>query len=178
MAEKIKKRYAGVGVRFKAWILDLVLILPVILFLSLMVNRSLFAFTGGILIALSVSVYLFVVRLKKYGGSPGKRLLKIKVVKPSGEKIGWKEAVLRNGIPYIFSLFSAGVFFYTMFAWHISLIGTPASVFLAAYADKPKTGAADYLALIWFAADAASLLADKKHRSLKDLIAGTVAVYD
>lgn len=36
----------------------------------------------------------------------------------------------------------------------------------------------NYIRLVWTAADIISLTVDKKHRSLKDFIAGTVVVHD
>lgn len=170
-------KYAGAGVRFKAWVLDVLLLLPLIVLQSKQVNRSIAVFACSVAAAFGVSVYLFVFCPKKYGGSPGKRLMKIRILTVNGKKIGIKEAVLRTAVQYFLSAVSVGTFLYAAFSKNISLTQTAAAQFLETYGSV-KNGIIDYVGMLWFLIDILMIIVHKNRRSLKDVAAGTIVVFD
>ena len=171
-------KYAGAGVRFKAVVLDALFILPLVVLVPVLLNGPLIVFMGVMMFGLAVSVYLFVFRLKKYGGSPGKRLVKIRVIRTDGKSIGFKEAVLRNADEFSIGLLRRCLLFYAMVSSIVSQSGMPVKFFVADYGIPKTDTVMNYIRLVWTAADIISLTVDKKHRSLKDFIAGTVVVHD
>lgn len=116
-------RYATVRRRAVAVILDLLIIAaigsPVWLSGSLFTTSTVTTDGGtmvvpsgfvvspwtGLLLGLLPVVY-FATLEALYGATPGKMLLGLRVVKPDGAPIGWREAVVRNLLRYIDSLFA------------------------------------------------------------------------
>lgn len=100
--------YGGFWLRVKAGIIDFMLFVPLLAFIhylnSLGVETSCLASIIILIFGLVYSIYL----PKKYGGTPGKLLVGLKIVKTNGESIAWKESILRFAInipPYLFGTF-------------------------------------------------------------------------
>lgn len=96
--------YAGFWRRFGAFWLDLLVLLPWFgLTYWLGKETRLFAlynFVPGLLIDLWFNVYL----VKRYGGTPGKLMLKIRIAKPDGSPVGYREAFLRHIVLVVLSM--------------------------------------------------------------------------
>src|SRR6478672_11935008 len=83
--------YAGFWTRLGALLLDLLIILPYLLLIlyinGLSKNAYYFTFIPDLIFDFWFCVYL----VKKYGGTPGKLLLGIKIIKLDGTDVTWKE---------------------------------------------------------------------------------------
>src|SRR3954463_227313 len=88
-------RYAGFGPRLASLLLDLVIMLPLMV-LSFWGSAQfrlfqVYYFVPGILLGLFYSVYL----VRRFGGTPGKLIVGIRIRKLDGEPVGYREAVFR-----------------------------------------------------------------------------------
>jgi uncharacterized RDD family membrane protein YckC len=97
-----KSQYAGVGVRFLAILIDVV-ILGVIGGLLSFVFRNTPGLLGG-LTSLLVFVYYIVMEATR-GATVGKMALGLRVVKTDGSSISWSESLVRNLLRIIDGLF-------------------------------------------------------------------------
>jgi len=172
-------RYAGFWPRLGAHLLDILIMLPLILltFQGLMHYRlfELYFFVPGTLFGLFYSVYL----VQRFGGTPGKLLLGVRIRKLTGEPVGYREAILRYLPEFLFGLLISIAWLYVEF--HISesefysLSSSERAQRIAKLApswSRPlKT-----IENIWIWAELLVLLTNRKRRALHDFIAGTVVV--
>ena len=96
--------YAGFWIRLAAFILDFLIWIPVFAIIEYLnsLNRFVYFFT---IIPYLFSIFLFEVYLvKRYGGTPGKLIVGIKIIKKNAEDADWKAAILRYCVSLIFSI--------------------------------------------------------------------------
>jgi len=171
--------YAGFGLRAPALIIDGI-ILNGLYFLILPLQSYSFALYA-------VSTYLFPVLvvayniffLVKFGATPGKLAMKIKVVKTSFGPISFKEAFLRLSVNILFIVFSliAITTAFKSFSYETYRI--------MSFLEKGKYIFSFYpnwfnyhlpLNLLWFWGEITAFLFNRKRRALHDFIAGTVVI--
>ena len=97
--------YAGFWIRFGSLLLDFVIIMPVI-FLTLFLNglsKNAYYFTvlPGLLFHFWYNIYL----VKRNGGTPGKLIAGIRVLKIDGTEVTWREAFLRQIVTLALTIF-------------------------------------------------------------------------
>lgn len=171
--------YGGFWLRLASILLDALLIIPVA-FLVLYINSSgkdmfFFTFIPNLLFGLGFGIGL----PKEYGGTPGKLIVGIKIIRMDGNDIGWREAILRYSINLVITLLSmmlmttcilkADDVMYTSLSWleqakYLTSL-SPISFMLINWASS-----------IWIYSELAVLLTNKRKRALHDFIAGTVVV--
>jgi uncharacterized RDD family membrane protein YckC len=87
--------YAGFWPRFAALLLDLLVMSPLIILVWWGQEHfrlfDVYYFLPGTLFGLWYGVYL----VRRFGGTPGKRLMKLRIVKVGGESVTYREALLR-----------------------------------------------------------------------------------
>lgn len=171
--------YAGFWARLGSLLLDSVFSIPVI-FLVLYLNglgKNVYFYTlvPNLLFFIWYNIYL----LKKYGGTPGKLVVGIKIIKLDGQAIGWKEAILRNVILLALTVLSCIVMTvclikaddatFTSLSWmkQTQYLMTLSPVFFKIYA---------WASNIWIYSEFIVLLTNKRKRAIHDFIAGTVIV--
>ena len=171
--------YGGFWLRLGALLLDSIFVMPVV-FLVLYLNsfgKNIYFLTiiPNLLFALWYGIYL----PKKYGGTPGKLLVGLKIVRLDGEVIGWKESILRYSINLVITLLSVTVMtvcilnaddsIFTNLSW------LKQSLYLTSLAPtffKIHT----WMNNIWVYGELVVLLTNKRKRAVHDFIAGTVIV--
>jgi uncharacterized RDD family membrane protein YckC len=117
----------------------------------------------------------------RFGQTVGKWLMGIRVVRVTGERIGWREAWLRSSVELPFSALN-------VVGRIIALVGTADSEYygvgwyqrgLNVAGHAPSwAGWAGRVAVIWFWSEVVTMLFNKRRRALHDFIAGTVVVLD
>ena len=171
--------YAGFWVRFGSLLLDAIIMIPLIIFTlylnGLGKNIYFITFIPNLLFGLWYGIYL----PKKYGGTPGKLILGLKIIRLDGQAIDWKEAILRYSISMIISLFSvvmmtacilqADDFVYTNLGW---MKQTEYLMSLSPTFFKVHT----WISNIWIYSELIVILTNKRKRAIHDFIAGTVIV--
>jgi uncharacterized RDD family membrane protein YckC len=171
--------YAGFWARLGSLLLDVIFLLPII-FLTLYLNglgKNVYFITliPNLVFGLWYNIYL----PKKYGGTPGKLAVGIKIIRLDGEAIGWKEAFLRHSVLLALTLLSAIMMIvcllqaddatFTSLSWleQSVYIMSLSPVFFKFY---------NWTNNIWFYSELIVLLTNKRKRAVHDYIAGTVIV--
>jgi uncharacterized RDD family membrane protein YckC len=174
--------YAGFWPRFAAFWLDFVVMMPIFFFVMWGGEHwrlfNLYYFLPGTAFGLWYGVYL----VRHFGGTPGKRLMKLRVVKVSGEPVTYREALLRYlpewvlgigaslaGIVALLNLTDTQYFAATSFLERGQVIS----------AAMPSWNGAVTIALnAWIWGEFLVMLTNKKRRAMHDFIAGTVVIKD
>ena len=171
--------YAGFWIRVWAQILDTVFVLPV-LFLILYINglgKNMYFYTllPNLLFILWYNVYL----PQKNGGTPGKTMAGITIIRIDGNYISWKEAALLYVV-----LFSLSILNIIMISCNVlkandtlfmSLGWLKRSQYLMSFSPI-FFKLTSWLTNLWFVGEYFVLLINKRKRSISDFIAGTVVV--
>jgi uncharacterized RDD family membrane protein YckC len=137
-----------------------------------------YAFLVNLLIGTIVGLVIEIYLVKRFGGSPGKLIMKMRIAKVDGSPAGYKEASIRYSILFIISM-SAGRL--------LSFFSMPENEYAAFTSSKPSIAALDAfaptwyqpmqnVAAVWIWSEFLVLLTNKKRRALHDFIAGTVVV--
>ena len=173
-------RYAGFGSRLASLLLDFIIMLP---WMALSFWGSaqfrlfeVYYFIPGIVFGLFYSVYL----VRRFGGTPGKLMVGIRIRKLDGEPVGYREAFLRYLPDFILgTLMSIAllmpVFHMTNAEYHslAFMERTKRMIELAPLWYKPL----QWIQTAWLWSELIVLLTNKKRRALHDFIAGTVVVH-
>lgn len=171
--------YAGFFVRLGSMLLDGIIMLPIILIIlyvnGLSVNMYFYTIIPNLLFGIWYNIYL----PKKYGGTPGKLIAGIKIIKINGKPIGWREAILRHSV-------LLGLTIYSVIIMIICLLKADETVFndldwlkrthyLMSLATIPFTIYV-WASNIWIYSEFIILLTNKRKRAAHDFIAGTAIV--
>lgn len=173
--------YAGFWRRFGALWLDVIFVLPVILFIQFFnsLNKDIYFITliPNLLFLLWYNIYL----PKQYGGTPGKLAVGIKIIRIDGYSIGWNEAILRHIVMLALSVLSSIMLavsvleadndIFTNLGW------LEQSQYLAARTPV-YTKIHSWVSNIWVYSEMIVLLLNDRKRAIHDFIAGTVIVKD
>ena len=171
--------YAGFWARFGSLLLDFIFVSPVV-FATLFVNgltRNAYFYTliPGIVFGVWYNIYL----PKRYGGTPGKIVSGIKIIRLDGEQIGWKEATLRHIVLLVMAFLSSIVMIvcllqadpetFSSLSWlkRTEYLMTFSPGFFAFY---------NWSSNIWIYSEFIVLLTNRRKRAIHDFIAGTVIV--
>lgn len=164
------EKYATFGPRFWTGSVDACVIWPATFLISLILAQELSATVSTALLFLQESIWMAytVVMHAKFGQTYGKMVCKVRVVDFKTERaITFRQALLREGIPIAVSC--------SIMVYEILLLrGDAEGRFQAT-----TSGALWFLVmlqLLWFLAEAVTMLTNEKRRALHDFIAGTVVV--
>lgn len=171
--------YAGFWIRLVSLILEVVILIPYIL-LKLYVDGLGYSITYYTVLPELLFYFWFRIYLvKKYGGSPGKLIVGIKIIKLDGSDVTWREAILRELFSFLDAVFVSCIM-----------------VVALSYADKEIYMSLDWvkkqdylLSLFptlsrihnlfnsfWFWSELVVLLFNKRKRAIHDYVAGTVII--
>lgn len=171
--------YAGFWTRFTASLLDIIILLPYFLLLqylnSLNINAYYFTFIPSLVFQFWFSTYL----VKKYGGTPGKLFMGIKIVKMDGNEITWREAILRDFVSIILMLFSSLITIYALSDADIKQFESLTWLKKTPYLTNlnPSLYKFYYWTInFWTLSELVVLLLNQRKRALHDFIANTVIV--
>ncbi|MDR1322184.1 MAG: RDD family protein [Gracilibacteraceae bacterium] len=171
------KIYAGFWLRFYAGLLDGLITMPYFLLLLLInsLDKNIYLFTAipDLLIIVWYNVYL----PKRYGGTPGKLIAGISIVKMDASPIGWREALLRHSV-YI------GLVILDMIMMTVAILLADEEIYnnlgmfqKSAYLSSlVRNNIVIALTNIWYWGEFVVLLFNKRKRALHDFIGGTVVV--
>ncbi|MDD5454324.1 MAG: RDD family protein [Candidatus Ratteibacteria bacterium] len=174
-----KAVYAGIGLRIPAAIIDTIifaglnsLILPFENYssISYVVSRYLWA-----VFAIAFNVFFLV----KFGATPGKLAMKIKIVKTSLEPISYKETFLRLSVNILFSVLYLIAFTIAFKSFSYGTYRVMSYLEKAKYMGSFYPHWSNYLqtfSVVWSFGLLLSILIDKKKRALHDFIAGTLVI--
>lgn len=171
--------YAGFWPRFASLLLDFIFVIPIII-LTLYLNglgKNIYFYTliPSLIFGIWYNIYL----PKKYGGTPGKLVVGIKIIRLDGQSIGWREAILRHGVLLILTLLSCIMMIsclldadeatFTSLGWlqQSQYLMTLSPVFFKIYT---------WASNIWIYSEFIVLLTNERKRAIHDYIAETVMI--
>ena len=171
--------YAGFWIRFASLLLDFVFIIPVTLlilyFNSLDTEIFFYTILPNLLFELWYNIYL----PKRYGGTAGKLVVGIKIIKINGQSIEWKEAILRHAVLLVLSIFSIVIMIFCILkadqSTYINLSWMKQTAYIMSFAPFLST-VYTWSSNIWIYSEFIVLLTNKRKRAIHDYIAGTVIV--
>ncbi len=172
--------YAGFWPRFSAALLDAAIFIPIYrLFGNLAYQNSKFIIAVFLFLSFIAVNFLSIYLLTKFGGTPGKLLMGLRVKKLSFEKIGWKEAWLRFVVDLV--ILGALFFFHVLILHKIELREFSELSYLQRanlYYEKSYFWLPfiDIIYTLWISSEGVVLLLNKRKRAIHDFIAGTVVV--
>jgi uncharacterized RDD family membrane protein YckC len=171
--------YAGFKLRLTAIVLDIIIFGPIVVGLlyidELNYSNAFYTFIPRLIL---IFIY-FICFVKIWSGTPGKLLAGIIIVRKDGQRISWREAILREAVgvslgillsvALLISRYSIGEQEFSTLTYTqrgVKLVG------LAPFWYKPL----DWILEIWFWGELIVLLFNKRKRALHDYIAGTVVI--
>jgi len=170
--------YSGFWQRVAAYIIDFLIVSPMIALDYFFGGESrlfqLYMLVPGQLIA----VFLYIYMVVKFGGTPGKLLLGLRIVKVDGAPVTVKDALLRYGVLWIMTLVMSVMLIKAALSIPEETYSTLGYMARSAAlsAAAPGMWAISVAMQIWVLGCIISILANKKRRALHDFIAGTVVV--
>lgn len=175
-------QYAGFWRRFGALWLDFLIMSPVFVLVWWGLGNfrlfQVFYFLPGIAFGLFYSVYL----VQRFGGTPGKRLMKIRILQVSGEPVGYKHASYRYGPGFVFGLMASLAMVSAVLSLSDAEYHSVASIQerqAMLNSARPVWGAyVDIILNLWVWSEFIVMMTNKKRRALHDFLAGTVVVRD
>jgi|ERR1017187_4240231 uncharacterized RDD family membrane protein YckC len=173
-------RYAGFWPRLGALLLDLLIMMPIIALTFWGETRyrlfALYYFVPSTLVGLFYSVYL----VRRFGGTPGKLIVGIRIRKLDGGPVGYREAFLRYLPDFVFTLLTSVALILPLLQMtdgeYQSLAFVERTMRIAKLAPswyKPL----QIVQQVWVWGELVVLLTNSKRRALHDFIAGTVVVH-
>lgn len=171
--------YAGFWRRLGAGLLDMAIYFPFGLLTLWVYSQSQLAPSIWLLPLIFFGVWFNVYLVIRYGGTPGKLLLGLRIVRVDGAPVGYKESVLRY-LPLLISgaLISTALVFAS---WQLSEAEYMGLAFKPRYMRMEQLAPSWYqqvLALeqIWILGEFFVMMTNAKRRAIHDYIAGTVVV--
>lgn len=171
--------YAGFWPRLCAMLLDLLFLMPVIGIVYLGSEHWRLFDVYWFLPSQLIGIWYFVYLVQRLGGTPGKRVMRLTILKPDGSRIGYREAFLRNLPDLAMSLASGIAVMITVSQM------SDAQYFGVAYMERQNLirsaapGWYEGVVLasnLWVCSEFVVMLTNRKRRALHDFIAGTVVV--
>lgn len=171
--------YAGFWRRFGAFWLDFLFWLPLGALTAYINNISRLYYLYTFIPTTILCVIYYVWCVKRWGGTPGKLIAKVKIVRKDGKNVGWNEAILRYIVPFSISLFSGYVMYETLGKM------TDAEFLSLGWVERTRKimelnpelyQYLNWTNQIWVWSEFIVLLTNKRKRALHDFIAGTVVI--
>jgi len=172
--------YSGFLSRLAANLLDLLITFP-ILYISILIflsinNKYIYLIYYSIitLFQLWYNIYL----PKRYGGTVGKIIVGLKIIRMDSFEIGWKEAILRHGVNIIFIIINSVGIITAVLSADDEIYNNLRSYQRPVYIGSFIIGKTiiSTIGNIWVWSEIIILLTNKRKRALHDFIAGTVIV--
>jgi uncharacterized RDD family membrane protein YckC len=172
-------QYGGFWVRFAAFWLDALILLPLtgLRFWGDQQYRlfPIYSFIPDMLIGLFYSVYL----VRRFGGTPGKLIMGLRIRKVTGGPVGYREALLRFAPEFVLGILMSIALLPSLF--HLTDAEYHALSFIERSQRLIQLAPAWYRPVqvflqIWIWSEFIVMLTNAKRRALHDFIAGTVVV--
>ncbi len=172
--------YPDLYTRIGAGLLDSLFLLPLTLLSYYLEIRGNNAHIIAELFSTTVFILYYLYLPKQYGGTPGKLILKIKIIKLNAEPIGWKEAFLRYLIQFILTILSTILIICTIVkvdeTHYLSLGWVDKNAYMDSLAPSFSKSII-WINCIYYLVDIIVFFSNPQKRALHDYIAGTVVVY-
>jgi uncharacterized RDD family membrane protein YckC len=171
--------YAGFWPRLGANLVDILIFLPLGILMLEVGGISRVAYVGTSLFGLALALVLRVWMVQRFGGSPGKLVVGLRVRLLDGAPVTWRAAWLRYSVDLAFGIASTIVAL-------VALAGVTEAQYVGlGFIDRGRllrenepnwARTVMIMSHIWIWSELLVLLTNKKRRALHDFIAGTVVI--
>ncbi|HLN96751.1 MAG TPA: RDD family protein [Flavobacterium sp.] len=171
--------YAGFGPRIASLLLDIIFFLPIGILTTWLNGLSKDAFYYTMVPNLLFGLWYYIYLPKKYGGTPGKLLVGIKILKIDGRPIGWDEAVLRHVVLLVLQIFNVVITIMALDLADEDIYLTLSWFEKSAYLTALMPGyfrAYTLVSSVWVWSELIVLLTNPRKRAFHDYMAGTVII--
>jgi uncharacterized RDD family membrane protein YckC len=172
-------RPAGFWRRFFSLFLDAILILPLFFVLYFLFGKTHWFQLIYMLPSAAVGLLLNVYMVQRFGGSPAKLLLGMRIVHKDGSRVSTRSAVSRYSVMFILTSL-------TSLVMAIGALSIPENVFstlgyveqarLTAQASSTWFMTLNWTSQAWLLAGMITMLSNHRRRAVHDYLAGTVVV--
>jgi uncharacterized RDD family membrane protein YckC len=174
-----EKIYSGFWQRFGAFWLDAIISIPVTVAIQIINNQDRLNYFYTIIPSYLFFFFYYIYCVKRWGGTPGKLICGIIIIKKAGTKAGWKEAILRHAVSL-----ALGILFIPAY---IMAITQMTNVEFSSLTFLERSGRivelmpywhqyANWANQIWMWSEFIVILTNYRRRALHDFIAGTVVI--
>jgi len=172
--------YVGFWKRLAAYALDFAILIPYALLTKQLIYTSRSAYLANLVIGTIIAIIFEVYLVKRFGGSPGKIIMRIRIAKLDGNKVGYREARIRYSVAFFISTLSSVALLMSLFGMSELDYGKFASL-KTSVRSLEASAPAWYQPLqiggaIWIYSEFLVLLTNRKRRALHDFMAGTVVI--
>ena len=171
--------YATFWQRFAAIWIDFFILLPLAVVYILLGSISRVA-ALVLVIAVPAACATYTIYYNgRFGQTIGKRTVGIRIVRTTGEAIGWREALLRSSVDVLFSAVGMAASFVTLAAitdTEFYRVGWVQESVNLQTQQSSWLRWTDVAGQIWFWSELVVMLFNSRRRALHDFIAGTVVI--
>lgn len=171
--------YGGFGIRLGAYLLDALIYAPVSVLIAWLAGHYRTAYYVSLIPTFALAIFFHVYCVKRWGGTPGKLICGLRIVRSDLGRSEWKEAWLRYSVLLALGIVSTAVYVYALTQIPDAEFGrlrfverSKRIVELGGVAQTVVT----WLTQIWVWSEFVVLLTNRRRRALHDFIAGTVVV--
>ncbi|MEL6867385.1 MAG: RDD family protein [Bacteroidota bacterium] len=172
--------YAGFWVRFAANILDAIFLSPITFLFIYLASQGVLLYSIGYILGFVFSLWWGVYLVRHHGGSPGKLVMGLKIIRIDGMEVGWQAAILRSIVGLVFSLWDLlCVLFILVFLVDVAHFSELPFSAKQAYVQSFYPGLHEvitWISVIWAISELVVLLLNERKRALHDYIGGTVVI--
>jgi len=171
--------YAGFWIRTAAKLLDFMMLLPLTGLIIYLDGLSKFAYFLIFIPNLIFYIWFEVFLVKKYGGTPGKLIMGIKIIRKDGDDVDWHAATMRYLVYFCLSILGIIVMIWTLSLidndTYTSLSFFKRSTFMTELNPIPQKIQL-WAGGIWTLSTIIVLVSNSRKRTIHDFIAGTVVI--
>jgi uncharacterized RDD family membrane protein YckC len=171
--------YAGFWVRVAAKLLDFIILLPVIGLVFYIDSLSKSANINAMIPNLLFGAAFEVVLVKIYGGTPGKLIMGLKVIKKNGDNIDWQSSFYRYSVELFLAILGVYVMFLTLNLIDDSTyasLGFMKRNQLISTINPIPAKIQNWTDFAWYISGIIVLISNPRKRTTHDFIAGTVVI--
>jgi uncharacterized RDD family membrane protein YckC len=172
--------YVGFWRRLAAYGIDFAILVPYALLARQLIYTSRTAYLANLIIGTLLAIVFEVYLVKRFGGSPGKLIMRIRIAKLDGDPVGYREACIRYSVLFLISILSSAGLLMSLFS--MSDFAYAAFTSAQAHVRSLEAGAPSWYqpvqiaGSVWVWSEFLMLLTNRKRRALHDFMAGTVVV--
>jgi uncharacterized RDD family membrane protein YckC len=178
-ANSAELQYATFWQRFLAYWIDVLVVLPMAAIPYLLADKTRFFYMYWLIPGLAVGLFFHVYLVKRYGGTPGKLLLKTRIALVDGSRVTTTAAGLRYAILFILSALSSIALVMSTLSMTDEMyfsLGYVARVQQMVELAPSWYPMVSVLVQVWVWSEFITMLLNEKRRAVHDFIAGTVVV--